>query len=34
MCHRDLHPDNVFADPDGDLVVVDWDNLGPADARS
>jgi Ser/Thr protein kinase RdoA (MazF antagonist) len=31
MCHRDLHPDNVFAVPDGDLVVVDWDNLGPAD---
>ncbi|HEX6870825.1 MAG TPA: phosphotransferase [Micromonosporaceae bacterium] len=30
ICHRDLHPDNVRADPDGALVVVDWDNLGPA----
>jgi Ser/Thr protein kinase RdoA (MazF antagonist) len=30
LCHRDLHPENVLADPAGDLVVVDWDNLGPA----
>ncbi|WP_336214080.1 phosphotransferase enzyme family protein [Nonomuraea sp. LPB2021202275-12-8] len=30
VCHRDLHPENVLADPDGALVVVDWDNLGPA----
>ncbi|GHJ44131.1 hypothetical protein Cs7R123_14730 [Catellatospora sp. TT07R-123] len=31
LCHRDLHPENVLADPEGRLVVVDWDNLGPAD---
>ncbi|MBV1849400.1 phosphotransferase enzyme family protein [Catellatospora tritici] len=31
LCHRDLHPENLLADPDGALVVVDWDNLGPAD---
>ncbi len=30
LCHRDLHPENVLADPAGGLVVVDWDNLGPA----
>jgi Ser/Thr protein kinase RdoA (MazF antagonist) len=30
LCHRDLHPENVFADPAGELVVVDWDSLGPA----
>jgi aminoglycoside phosphotransferase (APT) family kinase protein len=30
VCHRDLHPENIFADPAGELVVVDWDNLGPA----
>jgi hypothetical protein len=29
-CHRDLHPENVLGDPTGALVVVDWDNLGPA----
>ena len=30
VCHRDLHPENVLADPTGALVVIDWDNLGPA----
>ena len=32
VCHRDLHPENVLADPAGALVVVDWDNIGPAAA--
>ena len=31
LCHRDLHPGNVLADEAGELVVVDWDDLGPAD---
>ncbi len=31
VCHRDLHPENVLADTAGDLVVVDWDDLGPAE---
>ncbi|MGZ5405380.1 MAG: phosphotransferase [Nocardioides sp.] len=31
MCHRDLHPGNVLADEAGDLVVVDWDDVGPAE---
>jgi Ser/Thr protein kinase RdoA (MazF antagonist) len=30
LCHRDLHPENVLADPHGALVIIDWDNLGPA----
>ena len=31
LCHRDLHPENLLAGPAGELVVVDWDNLGPAE---
>lgn len=31
LCHRDLHPGNLLADDAGDLVIVDWDSLGPAD---
>jgi Ser/Thr protein kinase RdoA (MazF antagonist) len=30
VCHRDLHPENVHSDHNGGLVVVDWDNVGPA----
>jgi Ser/Thr protein kinase RdoA (MazF antagonist) len=30
VCHRDLHPENVLADPNGALVVLDWADLGPA----
>jgi Ser/Thr protein kinase RdoA (MazF antagonist) len=29
-CHRDLHPDNVLADGSGELVLLDWDDAGPA----
>ena len=31
LCHRDLHPENVLADEAGGLVVVDLDDLGPAE---
>ena len=31
LCHRDLHPGNVLADEAGELVVVDWDDFGPAE---
>jgi aminoglycoside phosphotransferase (APT) family kinase protein len=30
-CHRDLHPGNVVVDGSGELVVLDQDDLGPAD---
>jgi Ser/Thr protein kinase RdoA (MazF antagonist) len=29
-CHRDLHPDNVLVDQSDALVVLDWDDFGPA----
>jgi Ser/Thr protein kinase RdoA (MazF antagonist) len=29
-CHRDLHPGNVLIDGSGDLVLLDWDDVGPA----
>lgn len=31
LCHRDLHPGNVVLDATGRLVVLDQDDLGPAD---
>ncbi len=30
ICHRDLHPDNVLVDGAGQLVLLDWDDTGPA----
>jgi Ser/Thr protein kinase RdoA (MazF antagonist) len=30
-CHRDLHPGNVAVDETGALVVLDQDDVGPAD---
>jgi thiamine kinase-like enzyme len=29
-CHCDLHPDNVLVDGTGELVLLDWDDAGPA----
>lgn len=29
-CHRDLHPGNVLVDGSGELVLLDWDDAGPA----
>ncbi len=29
-CHRDLHPGNVLIDASGELVLLDWDDAGPA----
>ena len=31
VCHRDLWADNVLRTPDDGLVVLDWENSGPAD---
>lgn len=29
-CHCDLHPGNVLVDDQGQLVLLDWDDVGPA----
>ena len=31
LCHRDLWADNLLRTLDGELVVLDWENAGPAD---
>ena len=30
LCHRDLWADNLLRRPSGELVVLDWENSGPA----
>jgi Ser/Thr protein kinase RdoA (MazF antagonist) len=30
-CHRDLWADNVLPTADGGVIVIDWENSGPAD---
>ena len=30
LCHRDLWADNLLRTRDGELVVLDWENAGPA----
>jgi len=30
LTERDLHPDNVLVEASGDLVLLDWDDTGPA----
>ena len=32
-CHLDFNPENVLADTQGEPVVVDWENSGPAAAE-
>lgn len=31
MCHRDLHPQNVFTDEVGTVTIIDCEDLGPAE---
>lgn len=28
LCHGDFHIDNILADPNGDLVIADWQEVG------